>query len=103
ELEAADRKKNEFLTILSHELRNPVHAIHTGTEFVTLKVADSDVQETCQAIGRQVEQLRELLDDLLGVVKGHQQLDQFERAPLDLRSVVGFSVEAVYPAARVRN
>ena len=103
ELEASDRKKSEFLAILSHELRNPVHAIHTSTEFLTLKVADREAQDACRAIGRQVDQLGQLLDDLLGVVKGQYQLDHLDKSAIDLRAVVSSSVEAVSAAARARN
>ena len=98
ELEAADRKKNEFLAILSHELRNPVHAIHTSAEYLSIKTAEADSKETLGVIARQVDQLSQLLDDLLSVVKGEDQLNRLEQEQVDLREVVSMSAEAVAAA-----
>ncbi len=103
ELEASDRKKNEFLAILSHELRNPVHAIHTSAEYLSIKTAETDSKETLGVIARQVDQLGQLLDDLLSVVKGEYQSDRLENESVDVREVVQVSAEAVAAATGNRN
>ena len=101
-LEESDRKKNEFLAILSHELRNPVHAIHTGAEYLSLSAKDADSKETCTTIARQVDQLSTLLDDLLSVVKGEYQPDRLEKHALNLADVVEASVQAVVAATNAK-
>ena len=102
ELEAADRRKNEFLAILSHELRNPVHAIHTSAEYISFTASDPDIKDSSKAIGRQVDQLSQLLDDLLSVVKGEYQADRLEKSSIDLRDVVQASIDAVAAATGAR-
>ena len=69
EMEQADRRKNEFLAILSHELRNPIHAIRTNAWLLAQRAQDPETQEASAAIDRQVSLLSKLLEDLLNVVK----------------------------------
>ena len=94
ELERADRQKTDFLAILSHELRNPVHAIHVGAEYLKLK-EEPDTQEAAQTIGRQVDQLSQLLDDLLSVARNEYQPDKLQRQSLDVREIVAKSAETM--------
>ena len=94
ELERADRQKTDFLAILSHELRNPVHAIHMGAEYLKLK-EEPDTQETAQTILRQVDQLSQLLDDLLSVARNEYQPDKLQRQSLDVREIVAKSAETM--------
>ena len=68
ELEAADHRKNEFLAVLAHELRNPLAAIRNAVEL--LKLAGADERRFRQAVDvlqRQVHQQSHLLDDLLDI------------------------------------
>ena len=67
-LTQADQRKNEFLAILSHELRNPIHAIRTNAWLLAQRAADPDTREASAAIDRQVSLLSKLLEDLLNVV-----------------------------------
>ena len=85
--------------LTQHELRNPVHAIHTSTEYLSITATDADSKESCGVIARQVDQLRQLLDDLLSVVKGEYQPERLAMERLDVRDVVRGSVEAVMAAA----
>lgn len=93
-LEDADRRKDEFLAILSHELRNPVHAVRMGAMLLDLKAADPEAKEVAAAIARQTGHLGHLLDDLLDVVHSRSR-PPLHREPWDLREVLQAAVETV--------
>lgn len=103
ELEEASRKKSEFLAIVSHELRNPVHAISAGAQFLTLAAKEPSIRETSAAIERQVGQLSRLLDDLLGIVRGDHAVDTLDAQAIDLRSVIADAVDNARPLIQSRN
>ena len=68
ELQEQDRRKDEFLAMLSHELRNPLAPISNAVQLLRLQGAESPRQQKARAvIERQVGQLRRLVDDLLEV------------------------------------
>ncbi len=68
ELEEADRRKDEFLALLGHELRNPLAPIVTSLELLRSRSSgDAEVQRACQTLDRQVAHLTRLVDDLLDV------------------------------------
>jgi CheY-like chemotaxis protein/nitrogen-specific signal transduction histidine kinase len=65
-----DQRKNEFLAMLSHELRNPLAPIKSGVEILTRAPAGGDAARRAQMIiGRQVGHLSHLVDDLLDVTR----------------------------------
>jgi two-component system CheB/CheR fusion protein len=66
----ADQRKDEFLAMLSHELRNPLAPIKSGVEVLQLAPAGGDAAQRAQLIiGRQVSHLSHLIDDLLDVTR----------------------------------
>jgi two-component system, sensor histidine kinase len=68
ELEEADRRKDEFLALLGHELRNPLAPIVTSLELLRSRTStDPVVERACHALDRQVAHLTRLVDDLLDV------------------------------------
>ena len=68
QLQEADRRKDEFLAMLAHELRNPLAPVQNAIEFLRLKCPpDSDLQYSREVIERQVEHLTHIVDDLLDV------------------------------------
>jgi signal transduction histidine kinase len=68
ELRAADQRKDEFLAMLAHELRNPLAPISTGAHLLKLLHSDNaQITQTCAIIARQVEHMTGLVDDLLDV------------------------------------
>jgi len=78
-LHEADRRKDEFLAILAHELRNPLAPIRTGLDL--LKVAGDDrelAEETRMMMEEQVKQVLRLIDDLF-------EISRFTRGKLELR------------------
>ncbi|HUH05923.1 MAG TPA: ATP-binding protein, partial [Kofleriaceae bacterium] len=66
------RRRDEFVSILGHELRNPLSAIRTGLELLRGGVNEETRERIHAAMNRQVEQMVELLDDLLEVSRVSQ-------------------------------
>ena len=92
-LRHADRRKDEFLAMLAHELRNPLAPIRTGLDILSL---DSNGQsETIEVMQRQVEHLVRLVDDLLDVSRIVGGKIELRREPLELSTIVARAVEAV--------
>ncbi|UGQ49211.1 hybrid sensor histidine kinase/response regulator [Massilia endophytica] len=97
-LQAADKRKDEFLAMLAHELRNPLAPISSGAQVLKMAHADNpSVARTAEIISRQVEHMTRLIDDLLDVSRVTRGLVKLNRTPLDLRSVVEDAVEQAYP------
>jgi PAS domain S-box-containing protein len=93
-----NRRKDEFLAMLSHELRNPLAAIRHAAELIQMERDPDPIQlEAHEVLERQVAQLTRLVDDLLDVSRistGRVRL-QFEL--LDLRDAVRRAIEIVRP------
>jgi two-component system CheB/CheR fusion protein len=87
-LHDADRRKDEFLAVLSHELRNPLAPIRSSLYVLAHPTADAGAaQRAQQIITRQVGHLARLVDDLLDVTRISNGKLQVERRPLDLRNL----------------
>ena len=97
-LRGADRRKDEFLATLSHELRNPLAPIRTAVELMRLARTDPDIVERARVtIERQLLHLVRITDDLLDVARITQNRIELKRARIDLREVVQSAVEAARP------
>ncbi|CAN5218975.1 hypothetical protein BH23VER1_BH23VER1_14780 [soil metagenome] len=91
-LELSDRK-DEFLAMLAHELRNPLAAIRTSLS--VLHHDDATKREIAhQVIARQVDQVVRLVDDLLDITRISQGRIRLQRAPLDLAEAVEQALES---------
>lgn len=102
-LQQADRRKDEFLAMLAHELRNPLAPISTASHVLRLLSADHKrVREASDIIERQVRHMTRLVDDLLEVSRVTRGLVQLERGPVDLQSVVSTALEQVKPLLQAR-
>src|SRR5262249_30821181 len=97
-LRTADRRKNEFLATLAHELRNPLATIRKSVEVLRLTgELSSDAEEMREILERQVKQLVRLVDDLLEVsriTRGHVEL---RKERVELAAVVGTAIETTRP------
>ena len=94
QLAEAARRKDEFLAVLSHELRNPLTPIRNSLYLLEHPQADGDQHRRALAIiGRQVNHLARLVDDLLDVTRITQRKIRLQRQRLDLVGVVGKTVE----------
>jgi PAS domain S-box-containing protein len=97
-LEAANRRKDEFLAMLAHELRNPLAPISAAAEVLERFALDEKrTKSTAQIIGRQVKHMTALVDDLLDVSRVTRGLVTINKDSLDLKSVVYNAVEQVRP------
>ncbi|MGG7606116.1 ATP-binding protein [Massilia sp. BKSP1R2A-1] len=103
ELRAADQRKDEFLAMLAHELRNPLAPISTGAHLLKLLHSDNaQITQTCAIIARQVEHMTSLVDDLLDVSRVTRGLVSLSTQVLDLRKVVDDAAEQIRPLITAR-
>jgi signal transduction histidine kinase len=100
-LRAADRRKDEFLATLAHELRNPLAPIRNGLEIMRLSECDGErVARTRQMMARPVSQMVRLIDDLLDVSRITRGKIELQRAPADLGTVLESAIETSGPSIR---
>jgi PAS domain S-box-containing protein len=100
DLSEVDRRKNEFLATLAHELRNPLAPLHNMLEF--LKRADADAEARAKAVAtmqRQLSQLVRLVDDLLDLNRITHDRLELRRRPLEIGSVIEQAIESCRPLA----
>lgn len=98
------RRKDEFLAMLAHELRNPLAPISTAAQLI--KLAGANAKRIAQAgdiIARQVKHMVTIVDDLLDVSRVTRGLVQIQQAPLDLKSVVNGAIEQIQPFIQARH
>jgi len=96
-------RKDEFLAMLAHELRNPLAPISTAAQLIKLPGADAKrVAHAGDIIARQVKHMVTIVDDLLDVSRVTRGLVQIQQSALDLKSVVNGAVEQVQPLIQAR-
>ncbi len=97
-LQQSSQRKDEFLAMLSHELRNPLAPIRNALEVIR-RVAPPDPKLTwaTEVTGRQITHLTRLVDELLDVARISQGKIALQAELLDLRSVVAHAVETARP------
>src|SRR5690606_23711788 len=93
-----DRRKDEFLATLSHELRNPLAPIRNGLHLFRLAADDPAILETARAMmQRQVDHMVRLVDDLLDMSRISRNKLELRRELVDLASVARTAVETSRP------
>ncbi len=93
-LREADRRKDHFLAVLSHELRNPLAPMKNCVYLLQRAVPGGDqARRATEIIARQVDQLAHLVDDLLDVTRITRGKIQLQRRPLELNELVQRTVE----------
>jgi signal transduction histidine kinase/ActR/RegA family two-component response regulator len=103
ELLAASRRKDEFLAMLAHELRNPLAPISSAADLLRLAGPESAlVRQTSAIITRQVKHMTGLVDDLLDVSRVTRGLVSLQKETLDLNGVVADAIEQVLPLMQAR-
>jgi PAS domain S-box-containing protein len=95
-LREADQRKDEFLALLSHELRNPLAPILTAAQLLQRR-GDATTTREREVILRQSQHLVRLVDDLLEVSRAARGKVALAKVPIELASVVGKAVEATGP------
>jgi signal transduction histidine kinase len=97
-LREADRRKDEFLATLSHELRNPLAPIRTAVEVIRLARDNPVLVEQARAtLERQLQHLVRLTDDLLDVSRITQNKVELRKRRIDLRTVLHSAIESTRP------
>jgi PAS domain S-box-containing protein len=97
-LRDADRRKDEFLAILAHELRNPLAPIRTATGILRAhKVPEALQLRAREVIERQVAHMARLVDDLLDVSRLSRGQLSLQRAHVDLNEVLDHALETARP------
>ncbi|WP_020471621.1 PAS domain-containing protein [Zavarzinella formosa] len=93
-LRQADRRKDEFLALLAHELRNPLAPVRQGVQLMSLTALPDDPRrETLHMMDRQLDQLIRLVDDLLDVSRiGQGKLD-LRMEQVDMAAVIAHAIE----------
>jgi signal transduction histidine kinase len=98
ELAGADRRKDQFLAMLAHELRNPLAPIRNAVELMRqVETLDASFQPAREMVERQVKHLARLVDDLLDVSRINQGSIRLRKEVVDLANVVQRAVEATRP------
>src|SRR5688572_23275762 len=100
----ADRRKNEFLATLAHELRNPLAPIKNSITLLQLKgPPEPELIEARNVIDRQLHQISRLLDDLLDVNRLDRRKLNLRREPVALSAVIANAIETALPAVEHRH
>jgi PAS domain S-box-containing protein len=98
ELRQADRRKNQFLAVLSHELRNPLSAIRNALEILKIKGSSDPVAaRNRDIIERQIRQMGILVEDLLDVSRISRGALVLHKEPVNLEAVIQTALEASRP------
>jgi len=106
-LQEADRRKNEFLAMLAHELRNPLAPMRNALQIMRLKASleiprpeDEAIKAASAMMERQVGQMVRLVDDLLDVSRISRGKIELRRVRIELSSAVYHAVEAIQPQCK---
>jgi signal transduction histidine kinase len=99
QLKEADRRKDEFIAMLAHELRNPLAPIVIGIELMeSYGLADALLKRTHETMKRQVEQLTRLVDDLLDVSRITSGKIELRKETVTLATIIEQAVDVARPA-----
>jgi signal transduction histidine kinase/CheY-like chemotaxis protein len=94
----ADRRKDEFLATLAHELRNPLAPIRTGLDILRIRSGDAQAtQRATDIMERQLRQMVRLVDDLLDVSRINTGKFAIKMGRVELKAVVNDALEVVRP------
>jgi signal transduction histidine kinase len=98
-----DQRKDEFLAMLAHELRNPLAPIRAASDLLRIPTLDRDkVRQTSEIISRQVGHMTGLIDDLLDLSRVSRGLVKLDETLLDAGQIVSAAVEQVRPLVDAR-
>lgn len=98
-LHAADENKNIFLATLAHELKNPLAAIGTGADLLSLMQTPKaeQVRRTASLISRQTRHMAHLVDDLMDISRVMAGIIVLDKKTLDVKQIVCEALEQVQP------
>jgi signal transduction histidine kinase len=103
ELQSAAERKDQFLAMLAHELRNPLSAVHNAVQVIRNQaLSDPQMLSMSELLGRQVNHLARLVDDLLDVSRVSTGRVRLRVERVDLVDVVRQAIEMSQPTIRQR-
>jgi signal transduction histidine kinase len=103
-LKEQDRRKDEFLAMLAHELRNPLAPIASAAELLNIGIASAErVRRSSEVISRQVKHMTSLVDDLLDISRVTRGLIQLECVVVDIDATIRSAVEQSRPLIEARD
>ena len=98
QLQLADRRKDEFLAVLSHELRSPLSATKMAAQLLEAQtITPERAKQMGQVITRQVGHMSRLVEDLLDVSRVARGLIRLEQRKVDMEQVIQSAIEQVKP------
>lgn len=104
ELREIQRRKDEFIAVLAHELRGPLAPLRNGVEILrTMAAAPVPVRDTAQMMERQVRSLVRLIDDLLDISRISRGKLTLQLTPLSITDALTAAVEAARPVIASRD
>ena len=97
-LKRADKRKDEFVAMLAHELRNPLAPIMTGADMLKLAAQDDPlIQRTGQIIGNQAKHMARIIDDLLDISRITRGQVTLKLETINFATVVAVATEQIRP------
>ncbi|HIK04041.1 MAG TPA: PAS domain-containing protein [Trichormus sp. M33_DOE_039] len=104
EAEAANRAKDEFVAMVSHDLRSPLNAILGWAQLLKARNFDeTDLTRAIDTIERNAKSQAKLLEDLLDISRILRSKLQLELTHVNLAAIIGVAVETAYPSAQAKN
>jgi len=103
ELEEADKNKNQFLSVLSHELRNPLAAVAAGLSLIEMTDEKEQADKAKAIMRRQMNQLCKLVDDLLDLTRVTRNRIGLRREIIELGQVIRDAVNDIRPLLQSKN
>lgn len=95
QLTEVDRRKDEFIAILGHELRNPLNSINLAAQLLGHPEMETERERNLSIVDRQVKNLNRLIGDLLDVSRVSKGKIHLRKEGLDLSAVIGHAVDSV--------
>jgi signal transduction histidine kinase/ActR/RegA family two-component response regulator len=102
ELREEHARRDDFLAMLAHELRNPLSPLATSVELLRTRTADEQSTRALDIMARQTRQLSRLVEDLLDVSRVRRGRIDLRRAPLSLSQLLADALEASRPLLEAR-
>jgi PAS domain S-box-containing protein len=103
QLQEADRRKDEFLATLAHELRNPLAPLRNGLQLIRLAADDPETVERSRGVmERQLAQLVRLVDDLMDISRITRGKIELRRERIDIGRVIERAVETARPLVEAK-
>ncbi|BAB74596.1 PAS domain-containing protein [Anabaena sp. FACHB-709] len=104
EAEAANHTKDEFVAMVSHDLRSPLNAILGWSQLLrTRQLDETTFTRALETIERNAQSQSKLLEDLLDMSRVLRGKLQLEFCQVDLAAIIGVAIETAYPSAKAKN